>query len=297
MDALSEALDLVRIAAVRVGSGTPVPAGECQSHAAFVLVTGGTYWIEIDGLPSGLPLQAGDFVLLPCGTPHAILESVAAAPAGAPQPDGDAASPRAGATMPLMTGVFEFDGTLSHRLTMVLPRVIHVAGADCLDGGWIRNTLEFAAEETGRPRAGSSAVVNRLCEAVFTYAVHTHLATSDTRGNWLKALGDPRIGDAVAAIHSNPEHRWTVRALASRVGMSRSSFAAQFRSAVGEAPLQHLIKCRVDKACQLLAANGVSLAEVATRVGYESDAAFSKVFKRCTGMAPGAYRTRSCERA
>ena len=299
MDAVSAALDGLRITAVRVRPDAALGVRERHPHAAgFVLVTSGTCWMEVEHQPGGLLLRGGDLVVLTCGDRHTIVpETFEVAPSEGSRVNerkecsGGAAN--AGGWTSVICGVFEFDTMLSRRLVAVLPPVIHLSGADSIGGGWIRNALQFAAEEERRSHAGSYAVVNRLCEAVFTYAVRTHLSTTGATGNWLNALSDPRVGDAVALIHSNPERRWTVRSLAARVGMSRSSFAALFRAVVGETPLQHLIRCRMDKACELLTANGHSLMEVATKVGYDSDAAFSKVFKRCTGVAPGAYRAQS----
>jgi len=121
--------------------------------------------------------------------------------------------------------------------------------------------------------------------------VRAHLAQSaDGATGWLRAVVDPQIGGALGLMHEKPEERWTVEALASRAAMSRSAFAARFAHLVGEPPLTYLTRWRMQKATRLLRSEHASLGEVASRVGYETEAAFSKVFKRWTGVAPGTYR-------
>jgi len=133
--------------------------------------------------------------------------------------------------------------------------------------------------------------VARLCDALFVYILRSHLATlPPTEPNWLRALVEPHVGAAIEAIHADPAAAWTVGGLAAHVGMSRSAFAARFAQAVGEGPMQYLTRRRLQRAAAMLRRNETGIAQVATRSGYSSEAAFSKAFKRAVGITPGAYR-------
>ena len=134
-------------------------------------------------------------------------------------------------------------------------------------------------------------VVSRLADILFVQIVRGYLATLGGDGHgWLRALADPKIGAALSLIHQRPERTWTVGGLATRVNMSRSAFALRFTQTVGEPPLRYVTRWRMQKAAGLLRQGRAPLAEIASRVGYDSEAAFSKAFKRCIGCAPGAYR-------
>ncbi|MDP9179956.1 MAG: helix-turn-helix transcriptional regulator [Gemmatimonadota bacterium] len=136
--------------------------------------------------------------------------------------------------------------------------------------------------------------MSRLADILVVQAVRAHLAQNGggCKG-WLRALVDPQIGQALSLIHQKPEADWTVESLASKVGMSRSAFAARFAQQVEEPPLTYLTRWRMQKASRLLETTPAGVAEIAKRVGYDAEAAFSKAFKRWIGVAPGAYR-RSC---
>jgi AraC-like DNA-binding protein len=134
-------------------------------------------------------------------------------------------------------------------------------------------------------------VVCRLVELLWVQVVRTHIATTPVASHgWLRALSDAQIGGALSLIHDKPAATFTVAGLAQAVGMSRSAFASQFTRLVGEPPLHYIARWRMLKASQLLKEDRLTLAEVANAVGYESEAAFSKAFKRWSGQAPGSYR-------
>jgi AraC-like DNA-binding protein len=151
--------------------------------------------------------------------------------------------------------------------------------------------LQFIAWEVAAGKPGAHTVVSRLADILFIQIVRGYLAglPEDATG-WLGALKDQQIGAALTLIHQNPERDWTVLALAEQVAMSRSAFAARFNRIVGEPPLHYLTRWRMQKAAGLLREGQASLAEIAEQVGYDSEAAFSKAFKRAIGSAPGAYR-------
>jgi AraC-like DNA-binding protein len=148
--------------------------------------------------------------------------------------------------------------------------------------------------ETSSERPGAQTVVSRLADVIFIQIVRGHLASLGGQGTgWLAALADPQVGAALSLLHRSPETAWTVQALAQHVAMSRSAFAARFTRLVGDPPLHYLTRWRMQKAAGLLREGHSTIAQVAEAVGYDSEAAFSKAFKRAQGAAPGAYRRAS----
>jgi transcriptional regulator GlxA family with amidase domain len=121
--------------------------------------------------------------------------------------------------------------------------------------------------------------------------VRTYMGTvGDEKRGWFNALQDPQIGQALALIQHQPDEPWTVESLANHVSLSRSAFSAKFKQLVGQSPMQYVTRVRLTKAAALLRTNSATLAEVATSIGYDSEVAFSKAFRRYFGIAPGAYR-------
>jgi transcriptional regulator GlxA family with amidase domain len=190
------------------------------------------------------------------------------------------------------------DDGAHHPLLPVLPKVIALRARDGHAAAWLAPTLSFLAAEAGTELPGARTVVSRLADILFIQVVRAHLGSAPEQvSGWLGALRDPQIGSALGCMHEDPAHPWTVEALAQRVAMSRSTFAARFAEIVGEPPLHYLTRWRMQKARSLLREGRVPLSEVAARVGYDSEAAFSKAFKRAVGEAPGAYRRASRARA
>jgi AraC-like DNA-binding protein len=172
-----------------------------------------------------------------------------------------------------------------------MPRFIHVKRHQWVEAQWLEPTVAWIEREAAAKSPGTSVVVNRLIELLWIQLVRTHIATTpDATRGWLRALSDAQIGGALCLIHEKPAASFTVAGLAQAVGMSRSAFASQFTRLVGEPPLHYVARWRMLKASQLLKQDKQTLAEVAIAVGYESEAAFSKAFKRWSGQAPGSYR-------
>jgi len=145
--------------------------------------------------------------------------------------------------------------------------------------------------EASANQLAAETVITRLSEILFIQAVRTYMSTvgnGDT--GWFNALKDPQIGQALTLIQHQPEEPWTVESLACRVSLSRSAFSAKFKQLVGESPMQYITRVRLTKAAALLRRNSATLVEVATSIGYDSEVAFSKAFRRYFGIAPGAYR-------
>jgi len=156
----------------------------------------------------------------------------------------------------------------------------------------LRNTMQALASEMAEPAPGSEVVATRLAEVLFIQALRAHIASGVEWRNkgWLRAIFDPQMGTALSAIHDRVNMPWTVESLAETAGMSRSAFAARFKKLLGQTPLEYLTEWRMQKAMPLLQQRDKKLVDVARSVGYESDAAFSKAFKRIVGASPSGYR-------
>jgi AraC-like DNA-binding protein len=202
-----------------------------------------------------------------------------------------------GAVTTLVSGSINFEDRRNNPLLAVLPPVIPLLGEAGRSVPWLESTLQFIACEATARRPGAQTVISRLADILFIQIVRGHLAalgeaTGDGPG-WLGALAEPQIGAALSLVHQRPEQSWTVASLAQRVGMSRSAFASRFTRLVGEPPLHYVTRWRMQKAAGLLREGRSTLAEIAEQVGYESETAFSKAFKRAVGSSPGAYRRAS----
>jgi len=306
MDVLTDVLEAIHFKSVvhgRLELTAPWGFQLDFGQPGFYVVTRGSCWLAVDGENEPIQLAGGDFVLLPKGQAHVVLDSpqTKAVPISevlgpADGADGDCKTcgvlhhGGGGALTVLVGGCFQFDGARNPLLDS-LPPVIHVKGDRDSTVRWFETTLQFVACEMAAERPGSQTVVSRLADILFVQAVRAYLAQSGAEAKgWLSALEDPHIGAALSLIHEKPEEAWTVETLAARVAMSRSAFAARFMQLVEEPPLTYLTRWRMDKARRLLRAGSASVGEIAARVGYDAEAAFSKAFKRWVGVPPGAYR-------
>jgi AraC-like DNA-binding protein len=190
----------------------------------------------------------------------------------------------------LLCGWFHFDANAMGPLAHLLPPLLHVK-MDCSRAEAIQGTMQLLTLETLQPGMGSGLVAGRLADVLLVQAVRAHLEQlPEGQSGWVAALADARLGEALRAMHEDMAQPWTVDALAAKAKLSRSAFAARFRQRVGRAPLDYLTRWRMVKAGQMLRREGLSLGQVAQKVGYESEAAFSKAFKREMGAAPGAWQ-------
>ncbi len=176
-------------------------------------------------------------------------------------------------------------------LLTALPGVIHLRAAGSqAASGWVATLLNIAVHESGSARPGSENVLSRLSELMFVEAIRRHLETiPPAQVGWLAGLRDPVVGAALGLLHGQPALAWTVEQLARGCGVSRSVLAERFALMVGQPPMQYLALWRMQLASRLLT-GGRAVSEVAGAVGYESEAAFSRAFKKLVGQAPGTWR-------
>lgn len=248
-----------------------------------------------EGLPA-IALEPGDFVLAPRADPH-VLRSIGSA--RAPVVAASALSRHAqqgrvrlggsGEATLILCGAFVFHEA-DHFALEALPRTIHVRGGGHIPT-WLAAYVELIGAEASDGASGSEVVMARLSDALVVRALRAHASEAEQPG-WLMALRDPQLAKALGAMHEQLRKPWTLASLAKTAGLSRAAFATRFVEAVGETPMKYLLRCRMRHAITLLRDGRTGLAQIAQRVGYASEAAFSNAFKRHVGAAPGAYRKR-----
>jgi AraC-like DNA-binding protein len=198
-----------------------------------------------------------------------------------------------GTSMRMICGFLTCDEVLSNPLLAALPRIFKVDMSRSVESPWLLSALGFAAAEAADPRAGSTTVLQKLSELLFVEAVRRCIESMpEHEKGWLAAVRDRYVGRALSRLHARPVHPWTVEELAANVGLSRSALAQRFTDLIGQPPMQYLMRWRLHMAARELRNGSKSLAEVGHAVGYDSEAAFSRAFKREFGQAPANWRMR-----
>ncbi|MBJ6763718.1 AraC family transcriptional regulator [Myxococcaceae bacterium JPH2] len=310
MDVLADALRHIRLRSKLNGRlegfapwGMRVLARDVPT---FYVMTQGSCLLEAEG--TRLQLGPGDFVFILGGVSYVLRDSPKTRPLPAEvvyaylggRCGGTVRAGGSGAQTTVICGTFEFEGASpTSPLLASLPRLMHVKAKSAVSARWVDSAMQLMAQELDAEQPGYEAVASRLADMLFVQALRTHVATQPAqRGGWLGALSDPQVGTALQHLHDKPEEPWTVERLARVANMSRSVFAARFKSLVGDAPLTYLTRWRIHRAAQIMAlAPHHSTSEVARQVGYETDSAFVKAFRRHVGETPGTLRRRLRERA
>lgn len=306
-DPLGEALHALRMdGAFYCRSELSAPWGMTLPPMAgclwFHVVVAGFCWLETSGAGEPRLLRAGDIALVPHGEGHRFFSQP-----GAPAPmildlDRIAVSDRyeilrhggGGDGVTMICGAVTFEHPAARSLVAVLPELIHVEAFGPHQSDWIQSTLRLIAAEARELRPGGETVITRLADILVVQVIRSWIATDPAaRTGWLGALRDGRVGQALALIHREPARAWSVATLADAVAMSRSAFSARFTALVGEPVMQYVTRWRMQVAVDALAAGDASVAEVALRLGYQSEATFSRAFTRVTGRRPGAVRRRT----
>ena len=267
--------------------------------ASFHIVTRGMCWLTVEGMEEPVLLTEGDLVILPHGHAHTMTDHPKSPvmmledlkPKQPVAKNGIFYSMGQGAVTTLVCGGLELEDYSTNPLYSILPAFIHMRSKDEYSIPWLQAIVELVRVEASVNRVEAETVITRLSELLFIQAVRAYIRTiGDRNVGWLGALKDPQIGQALALIQHQAGEAWTVGSLACRVSLSRSAFSAKFRQLVGEPPMQYITRVRLTKAAASLRTHPATLVEVGTSVGYESEVAFSKAFKRYFGIAPGAYR-------
>jgi AraC-like DNA-binding protein len=266
-----------------------------SEFAHVAMVSRGNCWLSVDGIPEPIPLTGGDCFLLAPGSAYGLRDHPNTTATSLCQVrrsvGGSLHYGGGGAPATVIWSLLRFDKPSLKPVTQLLPRLILVKAEQARTLA-LHSTLQLLATEMAEQAPGSEAVADRLAEVLFIQTLRAHIASSaeTCRQPWLRAIFDAQIGTALKAIHENVNGPWTVESLAETAGMSRSAFAQRFKGLLGQTPLEYVTDWRMQKALQLLKGEDKKLVEVAQSVGYESDAAFSKAFKRVVGLTPGEYR-------
>jgi AraC-like DNA-binding protein len=273
---------------------------EAEHVIMFHAVTSGWCWAELeDGSVPPVRLAAGDIVVVPMGEQHVLCSTPGLRaeanlnmyfrptdrqlPFQISPPGGDGERTR------FACGYLGCDARPFNPVLQALPRIFHARGAEGV--GCMAQLIRMAIDETATSRSGGETVLSKLAELMFVDVVRRHIETLPKEaGGWLSGLRDPHISRALALMHGRPAEAWTLERLAHEAGLSRSVLADRFQHFVQESPMHYLTRWRMQLATRLLERPGVGLAQVAAEVGYESEAAFNRAFKKCVGAPPGAWR-------
>jgi AraC-like DNA-binding protein len=295
-------------------ASTVMPGAECV--VLFHVLIEGECFVQCRALPT-VRMEAGDVIVFPHGDPHTMRshDTVKAIPIEAVLASGSRDDlPQlvfggGGRPSRFVCGYLNCDQRFN-PLIGALPTMLLVrsrddyAGIEAIDaagkrpaavprgsGTWLGTTLKFTINEARTARPGNAAILGRLTELMFVEILREYMQQlPQGHGGWLAGVNDPHVGKALRLLHANPMRNWTVEELSREAAISRSALAERFTELVGEAPMRYLANWRMQLAKQMLREGTCSVQEVATRVGYESEAAFNRAFKRVTGSPPAAWR-------
>lgn len=276
---------------------------------AYHLIVKGSGWAATDGEPP-VRVNSGDIVMFPRGDRHVL----SSAPGMRALEDDDnwsyttrndpkpiavfyhrgvlrpgSPTPAEEAKTVVVCGFVGCDLRPFNPLIEALPRLLHLAAGGV--GAWVAPVLDQAVSESRQSRAGSAAVLERVSEMVFVDAVRRHLESLPANASgWLAGLHDRHVGKAIHLLHASPAEAWTIDELGRQVGLSRSALHERFVTLVGQPPMQYLTSWRMQRGACLLRDGRATVATIAQEVGYDSEAAFARAFKRLAGMPPAAWR-------
>ncbi len=308
MDVLSDVLSSIHLGGgVYFRCEMSAPWGMAMPRtdvAEFHVIVRGNCWLRIAEQQEPIALQGGDVVAFLHGGAHGLVD----AKDGEARPADEILKGQSienfgpvkygggGAPASILCGYFEFDRNSQHPLVAALPPFIHLRGAGISEFAWLQTALNFMIHETLAAKPGAEAVVSRLAGVLFVQMVRAYIEQVESPPAMLAAIADKQVGSALALMHKEPARSWTLDTLARSAGMSRSALAARFHQLVGETPMQYLTMWRMQLARKLLTESALGTAAVAERVGYQSEAAFGKAFKKIVGKGPGAYRREALQR-
>jgi AraC-like DNA-binding protein len=263
----------------------------------FHLVTQGTGYVRVG--EETTPFCAGDLFMIPHGDAHEMGNG-----SGAQITDSESALPElltggvkrvrfggGGEETRFICGYLACEAGLIQPVLAGLPRVVRVHIRNDRAGEWLENSITHAAERASTAAPGSDVILARLAEVLFAEALQRYVTQLPPgRTGWLAGAGDPTIGRSLAALHCRPAHPWTLDELAQEAAVSRSALTERFARYLGQSPMAYLADWRIELGAEALRTSSRSVLQVATEVGYESEAAFNRAFKRRFGKPPAQYR-------
>jgi AraC-like DNA-binding protein len=299
LDVLADFFSLLRLESVLHGRlEATAPWGiqfQSDAMARFALIARGSCWLSIEGQSGPIALRSGDCILLLRPQTYTLSD----APDSPVRPYAEvhgghvnrvAHCGGGGAASSIVIGRFRFDRFGGQPLIDLLPTLMHFR-MDEMRSRSLQATLDLLSLETRESGLGAALITSRLADIVFLQAIRAYADSNAVpRRGWLAALSDGQLRKAIQAMHADVAHPWTVESLAALAGMSRSAFAAHFKEKVGEPPLSYLGRWRMHKAKYHLRRGDKTIAGIAAAIGYETEEAFGKAFRRAVGMTAGAYR-------
>jgi AraC-like DNA-binding protein len=298
MDALSTVLEATRLKSV-VYSKFPLAAPwgldiVKDENSQFWRLVSGNCTV---GSPDGrvIELAEGDLVFVPHGSAHWIADKSTSLRMPSPEfvkarRAGVEVFNSGGDVTILIAGHFEFDYQPLHPFLKDLPPIIHIRQYITENQLLLKQVTQLMLEELNSEKPGSAVMLKCLSEIMFVNIIRAYLEQAVPNNGFLSALNDTRISKALKLMQDSPQKDWTLASLASEIGMSRSVFFNQFKKLVHETPLGYLTNWRIRQAQRLLMTDNSNISEVAANVGYQSEAAFNRMFKSKTGQTPAAYR-------
>ena len=314
MDALSETLRVVRLVGAifinarftapwcyqspSADTAAPFLEPTAERVVIFHLITEGECYVEL-GTEAPLRLIAGDAIIFPLGDAHRMASQPGLTPAsgGASLREVLSRRPRqldfggGGATTRLVCGYLACDTRLARMLLAGLPPMVRVNVRGSNAGIWLEASVRYALAEARSPRPGGAGVLAKLAEVLFIEVLRLYMnEQAEGRTGWLVGVGDRIVGAALNALHKSPAQAWTLDELARTAGTSRSVLAERFQHLVGSSPMQYLTQWRMLLAANLLRRSTAPLINIAEDVGYQTDTAFIRAFRREFGAPPAAWR-------
>src|SRR5271170_7951991 len=297
MDPLSDVLSLLKPRSYRAGGfdaggDLSVRFPEHDGIKCYAVVSG-QCWLSVEGVPDPVRLRTGDCFLLPRGWPFRLASDLTLTPIDATtifqaKPNGSVSSYNGGGECSIVGGHFILDGDHAEILLGMLPPIVHIRKES--DKTALRWSLDRIMQELRDPQPGGFLVLDHLVHMMLVQALRLHLAEGIEGGvGWLFALADRQMSAAIAAMHDDPAHRWSLQALAERAGMSRTTFALKFKATVGASPMDYLTRWRMLVAEDRLVNSSDPISVIALSLGYESESAFSTAFKRVMDCSPRQY--------
>ena len=298
MDPLSNVLSLLKAQSYisggfGVGGDTAIQWPKHTGIKCYAVLSG-QCWLSVEGVPDAVRLTAGDCFLLPRGMPFSLSTDLSLTPVDfrtflEARKTGGAISHSETGDNYLVGGHFVLTGCYADLLLKSLPPIVHIRKES--DKAAMRWSLERMKEELRDPQPGGSLITQQLAYMMLIQALRLHLADGASGGvGWLFALADKQMSAAITCMHDDPGHPWTLQKLAERVGMSRSIFALRFKETVGATPMEYLTRWRMLLAGHRLTSSDDPISAIAHSLGYESESAFGKAFRRVMVRSPRQYR-------
>ncbi len=298
MDALSGVLESAKLKTVFYPKFSFTTAWgiemEQDSRSQFWKLLKGTCYLRVPN-EKDIKLNVGDIVCIPHGAKHLISgksnsKCVPASQFGKAYHSGKPLFQGKDEETILMGGHFEFTTTIQHPFIKALPNVIHIHNTTKELDLWLQQAALMMNEEMSSEKIGSKLILGRLVDILFVLIIRAYIEQTNLKEGFLIALKDNRISNSLKRIHESPEKDWTLNQLAINAGMSRSLYCREFKRLVGETPLSYLTNWRILKAKEFLLESKENISEVANKVGYQSEAAFNRLFKLKVGETPASFR-------